>query len=97
MTQHTNLNDGTAASRTPRPVFFGNAGTDALWDIVSALTIELGATRARLDALERIMDEQKLIQKGTLDQWVPNSDDAKERTYAHQDYIRRIYNTLSQQ
>jgi hypothetical protein len=96
MTSSLETNSGAAASRIPRPVFFENAGTDALWDIVSALTIELGATRARLDALERIMDEQKLLQKSAIETWVPSPTAAQERTHAHQEYIGRIYNTLKQ-
>ena len=91
-----NSNVDAAASRTPRPVFFGDAGTDALWDIVSALTIELSAARARIDTLERVLDQQKLIQKAALDQWVPDAAAAQERTHATQEFFGRVYHTLTQ-
>ena len=96
MLNHANINTEFAASRTARPVFFENASTDALWDIISALTTELGATRARLDTLERVLDSQKLIQKEALENWVPDTAAAKERTLANQTFIARIYNTLTQ-
>lgn len=85
----------TAASRTPRPVFFGDPANDAVWDLVTALTNELGATRARLDALERVLAEQQTIPEGVIDQWVPDENAAAERTHDYQAYIARVYNTLT--
>lgn len=85
-----------AASRTSRPVFFEDQSVDALWDVISALTTELGATRARLDTLERVLEDQKLVHRDMLENWVPSPVAAKERTYANQSFIARIYNTLVQ-
>lgn len=84
-----------AASRTPRPVFMGDPANDAVWDLVTALTNELGATRARLDAMERVLAEQKTIQEGVIDNWVPDEKAAKERTEDYQAYIARVFNTLT--
>ena len=83
------------ASRSPRPAFFGDPATDTQWDLIMALTNELGATRARLDALERVLAEQHTISDGAIDRWVPDEEAAIARTYDHQAYIRRVYNTLS--
>lgn len=85
----------TAASRTARPVFFGDPANDAVWDLVTALTNELGATRARLDALERVLAEQQTIPEGVVDNWVPDEQAAVERTHDMQAYIGRVYNTLT--
>ncbi|MEE4184520.1 MAG: hypothetical protein V2J12_01995 [Gammaproteobacteria bacterium] len=87
--------DLDAASRTARPVFTGDPVTDAQWDIIVALTNELGATRARLDAMERVLVDQQTLPKGAIDSWVPAEQAAVERTHDHQSYIRRVFNTLT--
>jgi hypothetical protein len=86
--------DVTAATLSPRPVFMGDPANDAVWDLVAALTNELGATRARLDALERILAEQNTIPEGAVDRWTPSTEDAVARTHDYQAYIGRVYNTL---
>lgn len=91
----SNASAPTAASRMPRPVFMGDPANDAVWDLVTALTNELGATRARLDAMERVLAEQQTIQEGVIDNWVPDEKAAKERTEDYQAYIARVFNTLT--
>ena len=91
----SSLSGEVTASRTERPVFLGDPTNDALWDLVTALTNELGATRARLDALERVLAEQNTIDDKAVDRWVPNETDAVERTHDYQAYISRVYNTLT--
>ena len=93
--QITPPTSSAAASRIDRPVFLGNETNDALWDLVTALTNELGATRARLDALERVLAEQNTLPEKAVDRWVPSETDAVERTYDYQAYISRVYNTLT--
>ncbi|MEQ9109899.1 MAG: hypothetical protein RIF37_10625 [Rhodospirillaceae bacterium] len=88
--------DESAASRTPRPVFMGDPVTDAQWDMIIALTNELGATRARLDALERVLVERQAIPEGVVDAWLPDEEAAVARTLDTQAYIRRVFNTLTQ-
>jgi hypothetical protein len=87
--------DQITASRDPRPVFFGDPAKDAQWDLIMALTNELGATRARLDALERVLTEQQTIKQGAVDHWVPDEEAATERTFDMQAYIKRVFNTLT--
>lgn len=83
------------ASRIARPVFMGDPVTDAQWDMIVSLTNELGATRARLDAMERVLVDQQTLPKGAIDSWVPNEEAAVERTHDQQSYIRRVFNTLT--
>jgi hypothetical protein len=78
----------------PRPTFFPDPGQDALWDLVMALTNELGATRARLDALERVLTARQALAPDEIDAWVPDAAAATARALDHQRYIRRVYNTL---
>lgn len=92
--QHS-ADEQSTASRDPRPVFLGNNAEDAQWDLIMALTNELGATRARLDALERVLAEQQTIKQGAVDAWVPDEDAATARTFDMQAYIRRVFNTLT--
>lgn len=78
-----------------RPQFFAEPGQDMLWDVVIALTNELSATRARLDAVERLLAERKILAPGTVDGWIPDADAAKARTLEAQAYTQRIFGTLA--
>ncbi|MBL8645377.1 MAG: hypothetical protein JNK21_15700 [Rhodospirillaceae bacterium] len=78
-----------------RPAFFADASNDMLLDLVFALSNELAATRSRLDAMERILAERKVLEAGAIDQWIPGPEAATARAVDAQAYVRRVFNTLA--
>jgi hypothetical protein len=80
----------------PRPQFLADPAVERLWDVVSALSTELAATRGRLDALERILAGQGTITHGAVDAWQPPAEAAVARVQDMQDYTRRVFASLAQ-
>lgn len=78
-----------------RPAFFADPSNDMLLDLVFALSNELAATRSRLDAMERIMAERKILEPGVIDTWIPGPEAAAARAVDAQSYTRRVFNTLA--
>jgi hypothetical protein len=80
----------------PRPQFLADPTVERLWDVVTALSTELAATRGRLDALERILAGQGVITHGAVDVWQPSAEAAVARVQDMQDYTRRVFASLAQ-
>jgi hypothetical protein len=80
----------------PRPQFLADPTVERLWDVVAALSVELAATRGRLDALERVLAGQGVINHGTVDAWQPPAEAAVARVQDMQDYTRRVFASLAQ-
>ena len=79
-----------------RPQFLADPTVERLWDVVTALSTELAATRGRLDALERILAGQGVIIDGAVDAWQPPAEAAVARVQDMQDYTRRVFASLAQ-
>jgi hypothetical protein len=90
-----NTNIALKAAGPERPTFFPDASSDMLLDLVFALSNELAATRARLDAMERVMAERNILEAGAIDNWIPSPEAATARVLDAQAYTRRVFNTLS--
>ncbi len=95
MTAAANTNVSLKTAGPERPAFFPDASSDMLLDLVFALSNELAATRARLDAMERVLAERNVLEAGAIDNWVPNPEAATARVIDAQAYTRRVFNTLS--
>ncbi|MBL8631545.1 MAG: hypothetical protein JNM81_18060 [Rhodospirillaceae bacterium] len=94
-TAPANTNAPLKTSGPERPTFFPDASNDMLLDLVFALSNELAATRARLDAMERVMAERNILEAGAVDNWVPGPEAATARVLDAQAYTRRVFHTLS--
>jgi hypothetical protein len=81
----------------PRPRFLADASDEKLWDVALALTTELAATRARLDALERVLAERGSLPAGAVEAWQPSRDAAVERALDMQAYTQRVFETLTRE
>jgi hypothetical protein len=88
--------DSVPVEGLPRPQFLADPAVERLWDVVTALSTELATTRARLDALERILAGQGLIAHGAVDDWQPPAEAAVARVQDMQDYTRRVFASLVQ-
>jgi hypothetical protein len=87
--------DATAvASGPPRPRFIVDASNEKAWDVVVALTTELAATRARLDALERVLTELGSMPAGAVESWQPSDEAGVARAHELQAYMQRVLGTL---
>lgn len=91
----------TASSAVPvagaqPPRFLADPTVERLWDVVTALSTELAATRARLDALERILAASGTLAPDAVDAWQPPADAAVARAQDLQDYTRRVFASLAQ-
>ncbi len=84
-----------AVAGAPAPRFMADATVEKLWDVVAALSTELAATRARLDALERVLAGQGAIAPGAVDTWQPPPEAAVARAEDLQDYTRRVFASLA--
>lgn len=78
------------------PQFHADPTVERLWDVVAALGTELAATRARLDALERVLAGRGAIAPGAVDAWQPSADAAVARAEDLQAYTRRVFGSLAQ-
>lgn len=78
------------------PQFVADPTVERLWDVVAALSAELAATRARLDALERILAGRGAIAPGAVDAWQPSAEAAVARAEELQAYTRRVFGALTQ-
>ena len=78
----------------PRPRFITDPGDEKVWDVVLALSTELAATRARLDALERLLAEQRLLPANAVETWQPSEVAGAERARELQAYTQRLFETL---
>jgi hypothetical protein len=84
-----------ALAGPPRPQFLADASNEKLWNVVVSLSTELAATRARLDALERILAERGALPPDAVETWQPSTAAGVERTQDLQDYTRRVFGALS--
>jgi hypothetical protein len=87
--------DAVAVAGAPGPQFLADPAVERLWDVVAALSTELAATRARLDALERLLAAAGTLAPGAIDAWQPPADAAVARVQDLQDYTRRVFASLA--
>jgi len=93
------MSEGTASVAVeglPRPQFLADPTIERLWDVVTVLSMELAATRGRLDALERVLAGQGTINHAAVDAWQPPAEAAVARVQDLQDYTRRVFASLAQ-
>ncbi len=83
------------AAGPPRPKFIADASNEKLWDVVLALSTELAATRARLDALERLLAERGAVPAEGVEAWRPSEAAAAERARDLQAYTQRVFETIA--
>lgn len=83
------------AAGPPRPRFLADVSNEKLWDIVLALSTELAATRARLDALERVLAAHGSLPADAVEAWQPSEEVGVARAQDLQAYTQRVFDALS--
>ena len=80
-------------SRTPKgrkPQYFQDPATDKLLSMVMTLASELAVTRDRLDAVERILEGNQLLDRDQVTEFDPDAESAAERQANRQRLIDRL-------
>lgn len=90
----SDVSTSTVSAGPARPRFIADAGSEKLWDVVLAMSNELAATRARLDALERVLAERSALPDGAVEAWQPSDVAAAQRVRDLQAYTQRVFETL---
>lgn len=73
-----------------RPRYFSDPAIDKLHAIVMSLVGELSATRDRVDALERLLDDRGAVSRADVDAYAPDELADAERQERRDAYIRRV-------
>jgi len=80
--------------RPETPQFTDDPMVDRLYGMTMALVAELAVTRARLDALERVLARRQLVEGEAVDDFVPDAADAEARSRLYTEYLERVLRPL---
>jgi hypothetical protein len=86
-----------SAAGGKRPLFFDHPDTDRLISIILALAGELAVTRERLDTVERLLANKRLLQPEEIDGYRPDDVAAEARGRWHLEYLARVFRVLQQE
>lgn len=88
----------TRAISGARPAFMRDPDVDRLTDMVMALTAELVVTRDRLDSVERLLEERKMIDRQAIESPELNERDdvVEDRLAANEALLARILRVVHQ-
>lgn len=84
------------AARGRRPEFIDDPLVDRLFGIVLSLTVELAATRERLDTVERALARREVLPREDIEAFRPSADEGEERGRMQQEYLARVFRVLLQ-
>ena len=79
-----------------RPYFL-SPDIERVMAIAMAIAQELAVTRARLDTIERILENKSILYRKEIDAFEPTKDEAAERGLWTQEYLTRILRILQQE
>jgi hypothetical protein len=77
-----------------RPEFYDDPAIDQLFAIVTALTGELSVLFDRLDTMERLLAEAKVLSLEAIEAYVPDGAAAAVRVERRDELLRRVFAVL---
>ena len=77
-----------------KPQYFTDPATDKLMWMVLSLAGELSVTRERLDAVERLLEEQNILHRSVIDSFKASDDAQSEREALRQDLVDRLLSVV---
>lgn len=86
-----------AKPKGKRPYFFESKETERVMAITMAVAQELAVMRARMDTIERLLDDNGTISRADIEQFVPGKAEADERGAWTQEYMARILRIVQQE
>lgn len=86
-----------AKAKGKRPVFFEDPAAERNLAIVMAVAQELSVMRMRMDTIERLLEEARLLNRDTIDAYRPDEAAAEERMRWQDEYVARILRYVHQE
>lgn len=80
-----------------RPEFYETPGVDYLMHMVMTLAQELSATRDRLDTLERVAEQKKLLGVEDIESFTPDQDVLEQREARRQTFLSNMFSLMTQE
>ncbi len=81
-------------TRGKRPQFFDQAETDALMTALLETMSQSWATRERVLALERVLEQSGVIEPGAVERWVFSEAEQAELEVAQQAFLQESFRAL---
>ena len=81
-------------SKGKRPTFFADPSVDHLMIMILELSTELAVVYSRLDTLERVLEDAKLIQREGLETYKPDQKAETERAEWRALFLDRLFRTV---
>lgn len=81
-------------TRGRRPQFFENPESDVLMSVVLAMAGELSVLYDRVDAMQRLLDRQGVLDADALEKFQPTPEDEAERAARRQEYMQRLFRVV---
>jgi len=85
-----------AKPKGKRPYFFDCKESERVMAITMAVAQELAVMRARMDTIERLLEDNGSITRADIDNFTPGKAEADERGAWTQEYMARILRIVQQ-
>lgn len=85
-----------AKPKGKRPFFFESHESEKVMAITMAVAQELAVMRARMDTIERLLDDGGTISRADIETFTPGKTEAEERGAWTQEYMARILRVVQQ-
>lgn len=73
-----------------KPQYFADPAVDKLLSITMTLAAELSVTRDRLDAVERLLAQRRVLALDEIDRFAPDPAAESQREARRQEYVARV-------
>ena len=81
-------------SKGKRPLFFADPSVDHLMTMILELSAELSVVYSRVDTLERVLEDAKLIDRAALETFAPDARAEAERAEWRAVFLDRLFRTV---
>jgi hypothetical protein len=88
---------GASAKPAGKRPYFLHAETERVLAITMAVVQELAVARARIDTLERLLEQRGILTQGDIDGFRPSTQEAAERGAWMQEYLVRVLRIVQQE
>jgi hypothetical protein len=87
----------SSKAKGKRPYFLEDKVVERVLNITMAVATEVAVLHERLDTIERLLENKKILQTTEIEAFMPNSEQAEERQRWHASYIARVLRIVQQE